>query len=88
MACAHSWRAGYVRRRDEQAAQGDEMTRQFATLAPPPPKAQQLLAALCGNQEQINRYFGTIIGTVPSAEFFAPENIERVFAASARAVAA
>jgi hypothetical protein len=42
------------------------------------------LAALRGNQEQINRYFGTIVGTVPSAEFFAPENIERIFAAGAQ----
>lgn len=76
--------AGYARQRDEQAAQGYEMSCQFATLAPPPPEAQQLLAALRGNQEQINRYFGTVIGTVPSAEFFAPENIARIFAASAQ----
>jgi 2-polyprenyl-6-methoxyphenol hydroxylase-like FAD-dependent oxidoreductase len=72
--------AGYVRQRDEQAAQGYEMTCQFATLAPPPPEAQQLLAALRGNQEQIDRYFGTVVGSVPSMEFFAPDNIERIFA--------
>jgi 2-polyprenyl-6-methoxyphenol hydroxylase-like FAD-dependent oxidoreductase len=78
----------YVRERDEQAAQGYEMTCQFATLAPPPPEALQLLAALRGNQEQINRYFGTVVGTVSSAEFFAPENIGRIFAASAQDVMA
>jgi hypothetical protein len=64
------------------------MSCQFATLAPPPPEAQQLLAALRGNQEQIDRYFGTVIGTVHSAEFFAPENIERIFAASAQSTPA
>jgi 2-polyprenyl-6-methoxyphenol hydroxylase-like FAD-dependent oxidoreductase len=72
--------AGYVRRRDEQATQGYEFTCQFATLAPPPPEAQQLLAALRGNQEQINRYFGTIVGSLSSADFFAPDNIQRIFA--------
>jgi 2-polyprenyl-6-methoxyphenol hydroxylase-like FAD-dependent oxidoreductase len=75
--------AGYVRRRDAQATQGYEMSCEFATLAPPPPEAQQLLAALRGNQEQINRYFGTVTGAVAREEFFAPENIERIFAASA-----
>ena len=79
--------AGYVRQRDEQAAQGYEMSCQFAMLAPPPPEIQQLLAALRGNQEQINRYFGTAVGTVPVAEFFAPENIERIFAAKQDAIA-
>jgi 2-polyprenyl-6-methoxyphenol hydroxylase-like FAD-dependent oxidoreductase len=76
--------ADYVRQRDEQAASGFEMSCQFAMLAPPPPEAQQLLAALRGNQEQINRYFGTIVGTVSPAEFFAPENMERIFATGAQ----
>jgi hypothetical protein len=36
------------------------------------------LGALRGNQAQINRYFGTVAGTVAISEFFAQENIERI----------
>jgi hypothetical protein len=39
-----------------------------------------------GNQEQINRFFGTITDTVPVAEFFSPENIGRIMAAAASPV--
>jgi flavin-dependent dehydrogenase len=80
--------AGYVRRRDAQAAHGYEVSCQFAMLQPPPPEAQQLMMALQGNQEQINRYFGSIVGTYPAAGFFAPENIQSIFAASAQRIAA
>ncbi|HXF60924.1 MAG TPA: FAD-dependent monooxygenase, partial [Caldilineaceae bacterium] len=73
--------AGYVRRRDELAAQGFEMTCQFATLEPPRPEMQQLFAALRGNQEGINRLFGTFAGTVPASAFYAPENLSRMMAA-------
>ena len=45
---------------------------------PPRPEMQQLFAALRGNQEQTNRFFGTIAGTVPIPEFFSPENIGRI----------
>jgi hypothetical protein len=54
----------------------------LANLAdPPPPELQQLLAALCGNQTETNRFFGTWAGTVPVPEFFAPENIQRILGA-------
>ena len=49
----------------------------------PSPEQMQLLAALRGNQEDTNRYFGVIAGTVPVQEFFAPENIERIMQAAA-----
>ena len=39
---------------------------------------QQLFAALRDNQEQTDRFFGVVAGTVPIAEFFAPENIGRI----------
>jgi hypothetical protein len=53
-------------------------TYQLAALEPPPPEMQQLFAALRYNQEQTNRFFGTIAGTVPIPEFFAPENLGRI----------
>lgn len=59
-----------------------EFTLQLANLAePPPPEMQQLLAALCGNQTETNRFFATWAGTVPVPEFFAPENIQRIIGA-------
>jgi 2-polyprenyl-6-methoxyphenol hydroxylase-like FAD-dependent oxidoreductase len=80
--------ANYAYARDAQAAQSFEMSCQFATLAPPPPEAQQLLAALQGNQEQTNRYFGTVIGSYPAANFYAADNVAQIFASSAQRVAA
>ena len=79
--------AAYQHRRDELAAPGFESTCQFARLEPPPPETQQLFAALRHNQEQTNRFFGTIAGTVPVAEFFAPENLGRIMGAAAQGAA-
>jgi hypothetical protein len=73
--------AEYERLRNERAGQGFQTTLQFAALEPPPPEMQQLMAALRGDQEQTNRFFGTAIGTVSAAEFFAPENVARIMAA-------
>jgi 2-polyprenyl-6-methoxyphenol hydroxylase-like FAD-dependent oxidoreductase len=80
--------AMYGRQRDERAAPGFEMSCQFATLEPPPVEMQQLFAALRDNQEQTNRLFGTIAGTVPPSEFFAPENLGRIMGASMQDTAA
>jgi 2-polyprenyl-6-methoxyphenol hydroxylase-like FAD-dependent oxidoreductase len=74
--------AGYEQQRNETSKPIYEMTCQFATLEPPPPETQQLLGALRGNQEQIDRFLGVAVGTYPGAEFFAPENIGRIMAAA------
>lgn len=50
----------------------------LATLAPPPPEMRRLFEALRSNQAAADRYFGTLAGTVPIPEFFAPENMERI----------
>ena len=47
-----------------------ELTQEFAALAPPSPEQQELFAALRDDPEQISRFFGTIVGTVPIREFF------------------
>lgn len=72
--------AAYERRRNELAASGFETTLQFARLQPPAPEMQELFAALRHDQEQTNRFFGTFAGTVPTAEFFAPENLAGIMA--------
>ena len=72
------------RRRNEAALPSYELTHQFAALSPPPPEMQQLFAALCHNQEQTNRFFGAMTGTVPILEFFGPENLGRIMGAAAQ----
>ena len=62
--------------------------RQFAMLEPPPPEMQQLFAALRSNQPATDRFMGTLAGTTPIPEFFAPDNIGRIMAAATEAVPA
>jgi flavin-dependent dehydrogenase len=75
--------AGYERCRNEATRPLYELTCQFAALRPPPPEMQQLMGALRGNQKQTDRFFGTVVGTVPIPEFFAPENIGRIMGMAA-----
>lgn len=73
--------AEYETKRNTAVLPMYEFTTQLANLAEPPsPEVQQLLAALCGNQTETNRFLGTWAGTVPVPEFFAPENVQRILA--------
>jgi 2-polyprenyl-6-methoxyphenol hydroxylase-like FAD-dependent oxidoreductase len=76
--------AGYERQRNEEVMPLYELTQQFASLAPPAPEMQQLFGALLHDQDQTNRFFGTIAGTVSIPEFFAPENLGRIMGAKAQ----
>src|SRR5262249_30722854 len=73
--------AEYERRRNEDVMPIYEFTHQFGELEPPPPEMQALFAALRDDEEQTGRFLGTVAGTVPIAEFFAPENIARIVGA-------
>jgi flavin-dependent dehydrogenase len=79
--------AEYELRRNEAALPLYEFTCQLATLEPPPPEMQQLFAALRYDQEQTNRFFGVLAGTVPIPEFFAPENLAQIRGAAAHIAA-
>ena len=70
--------ADYERRRNEAVLPMYELTCQLASLEPPSPEMQQFFGALRGNQAEIDRFWGTIAGTVPIPEFFSPRNIERI----------
>lgn len=69
----------YEEERNKRAFPLFEFTCQLATLAPPTPEMQQLFMALRGNQEQTNRFFGIFAQTVTVPEFFAPENMQKIF---------
>ena len=79
--------ANYEQRRNALALPLYEYNAQAASLKPRPPEMQQLFAALQGNQEQTNRFFGIPEGTTSISEFFSPENIGRIMAAATVATA-
>jgi flavin-dependent dehydrogenase len=68
----------YEQQRNEASLPLYEFTCQLATLAPPAPEMQRLFAALQGNQEQTNRFFGIFAQTVSIPAFFAAENMQRI----------
>jgi len=74
--------ADYERQRNEDALPKYELNCQMASFEPPTPEMQQLMVALLGNQAETSRFLGTIVGTVPIPEFFAPQNLQRIIAES------
>jgi flavin-dependent dehydrogenase len=74
------------RQRNAAAMPLFELTCERARLEPPPPQVVQVLSALQGNQDAIDRFVGIDAGTTDPAEFFSPANIESLMAsASGRA---
>jgi flavin-dependent dehydrogenase len=80
--------AGYEQQRNQAELPYYELTSQLAKLEPPPPELQQLLAALQDNPEQRSRFFGVLAHTVPVQEFFAPDNVREIIAASQQSASA
>ena len=73
----------YQRTRDADVLPIFELTCEFATLEPPPPEMQQLLAAIHGNQKAMDGFVQASAGTISPAEFFAPQNAAAILAAAA-----
>jgi hypothetical protein len=61
-----------------------EFTCQMATMAPPPPDLQHVLAALVGNQQAMDGFVQMNAGTISPAQFFSPANIGAIMSAKAR----
>jgi 2-polyprenyl-6-methoxyphenol hydroxylase-like FAD-dependent oxidoreductase len=74
--------AGYERQRNAAVQPMYEFTCQLAALEPPSSETLQLYAALGGQQAAIDCFLGTIAGTVPIGEFFAPEHLRLIFEAA------
>jgi 2-polyprenyl-6-methoxyphenol hydroxylase-like FAD-dependent oxidoreductase len=74
--------SNYERQRNETRLPLYELNAQLASLEPPPPEIQHLLAALQGNQTETNRFFGALDGSVAVADFFAPDKVTRIIAES------
>jgi hypothetical protein len=54
------------------------LTNDLARLAPPSPEMADLVVALQGNKAETSRFLGVISGTVPVADYFAPDNLNRI----------
>ncbi|MGY1736816.1 NAD(P)/FAD-dependent oxidoreductase [Geodermatophilus sp. SYSU D00684] len=74
----------YHARRDARVLPMYEFTLQFASLEPAAPELQQLLAAASGNREAMDRFARVNAGVESPADFFAPDNVERILAAAQR----
>ena len=68
----------YQARRDAQVLPMYEFTTELATLEPPPPDLQQLLAAIAGNQDAMDGFAQVNGGVTSPAEFFSPANAARM----------
>jgi 2-polyprenyl-6-methoxyphenol hydroxylase-like FAD-dependent oxidoreductase len=74
--------AEYQATRDAHVLPMFEFTCQLATLEPPPPEMQQLLAAMRANQDAMDGFARVNGGVTSPAEFFSAENIGRILGAA------
>ena len=74
--------AEYQRGRDEHVLPMYDFTCQLATLQPPPPEMQRLIASIHGKKEAMDAFARMNAGTISPAEFFAPSNIGALMAAA------
>ena len=70
----------YQLRRDDAVLPMYDLTCELASLEPPPPEVLQLLMAARADQRAADTFASVIAGSAPVAEFFGPENAERLLA--------
>ena len=75
--------ADYHSTRDQHVAALYEYTAEIASQEPPPEQAQQLLAAVSRNPSAMNEYVQVYAGVMSPADFFAEQNVQKIFAAAA-----
>jgi 2-polyprenyl-6-methoxyphenol hydroxylase-like FAD-dependent oxidoreductase len=73
----------YQSTRDDLVLPMYELTAEFASLEPPAPELQQLLAAVHGNPEAMDEFTRVLAGMTSPAEFFSEANVGRMLAAAA-----
>ena len=78
--------ANYQRTRDAAVAAIYDFTCQLARVGePPPPEMLELIAALPGNQPEVDRFFGIMAGSVTLDDFLSPQNVGRILHGAAAA---
>ena len=77
--------AGFEERRNAVSLPLYQFTSDMARLEPPTQEVIDLLVGLSQSQDDSDSYFGVFAQTVSVVEFFAPDNVQRISAAAARA---
>jgi flavin-dependent dehydrogenase len=72
----------YQELRDTRSLPLYEFTTQLATLEPPPPEMQQLLAAIVGNRAAMDDFVSVNAGTLSPEAFFDPARTETILASA------
>ncbi len=70
----------YQHQRDQRVQGIYDFTVKLATLEPPPPELQRLLAAIEGNRTGMNEFASVVAGTLSPTDFFAPDHVETLIA--------
>jgi hypothetical protein len=68
--------------RDRHALPIYEFTAELATLQPPPPELQRVLAAAQGNPEAMDGFARVYAGVVSPADYFSKANVARIVGAA------
>lgn len=68
----------YQSARDRRVLPMYEFTAELATLQPPPPELQRVLAAAQGNQEAMDGFARTAAGVISPADYFSEANVARI----------
>ena len=74
--------SGYETRRNAATAADYQLNVSLASFEPRPEQERQMLAAIAGNQEEMNRFFRAREGMIPPESFFNRENMARLIAAA------
>jgi 2-polyprenyl-6-methoxyphenol hydroxylase-like FAD-dependent oxidoreductase len=72
----------YQRTRDARVKAMYDFTCQLATLEPPPPEMEKLLAAVHGNQQAMDDFARMNAGTISPTQFFTAANVKAITPAS------
>ena len=73
-----AWRVA----RDARAKAMYELTSDFASLEPPPPDLQHVLAAAARSEEAMDDFTRVLAGVTSPADFFSDESVRRILAAA------
>jgi 2-polyprenyl-6-methoxyphenol hydroxylase-like FAD-dependent oxidoreductase len=76
--------ADYQSTRDAHVLPMYGFTADLASLEPPPPELQQVLAAAAGNREAMDGFARVNAGVTSPAEYFSEENVAKILAAAGR----
>lgn len=73
----------YQTTRDQHVFPNYDFTIQIASFTPPPPEQLQLMSAMMRSQEAMDGFARVYAGITSPADFYSPDNVQKIFAAAA-----